>query len=96
MREPHGYWEIGKRGAAKDFAKPLGTLGCFGLAMIVLVLMAGPFMNLLLVFFFWRLCFFLPSWIGGGIETIAVEQWRVYLQYCVIANLMVLIIHMLP
>lgn len=61
-----------------------------------LVYLAGPFMNLLLVFFFWWLNFFLPSWIGGGIETMAVEQWRVYLQYCVIVNLMVLIIHILP
>lgn len=61
-----------------------------------LVYLAGPFMNLLLVLFFWWLNFFLPTLVGGGAESIAVEQWRVYLQYCVIVNLMILLIHILP
>lgn len=61
-----------------------------------LVYLAGPFTNLLLVLFFWWLYFFLPALVGGGTESIAVEQWRVYLQYCVIVNLMICLIHMLP
>jgi Zn-dependent protease len=61
-----------------------------------LVYAAGPLINILLVFFFWWLYFLLPTWIGGGLEKIAVEQWRVYLQYCVIVNLMIGMIHLFP
>ncbi|MBP1962021.1 site-2 protease family protein [Paenibacillus aceris] len=62
-----------------------------------LVFAAGPFTNLLLALFFWWLYFFLPSFIvGGASESIVVEQWRVYLQYGVIVNLMICFIHMLP
>ncbi|TXK76541.1 site-2 protease family protein [Paenibacillus sp. N3.4] len=61
-----------------------------------LVYAAGPFTNLLLVLFFWWLYFFLPAWFGGGTESITVEEWRVYLQYCVIVNLMICFIHMIP
>lgn len=61
-----------------------------------LVYLAGPLTNLLLVLFFWWLNFFLPSLAGGGTESITAEQWRVYLQYCVIVNLMIFLIHMLP
>jgi Zn-dependent protease len=61
-----------------------------------LVYLAGPFTNLLLVLFFWWLYFFLPTLVGGGTESITVEQWRVYLQYCIIVNLMICLIHLLP
>ncbi|NEW06136.1 site-2 protease family protein [Paenibacillus sp. SYP-B3998] len=63
---------------------------------LTFVYLVGPLMNLLLVFFFWWLYFFAPTWIGRGVETIAVEEWRVYLQYCVIVNLMMGMIHLLP
>lgn len=61
-----------------------------------IVYAAGPFTNLLLALFFWWLYFFLPSFFGGASESIVVEQWRVYLQYGVIVNLMITFIHMLP
>lgn len=61
-----------------------------------LVYVAGPFMNLVLVLFFWWLYFYLPALLGGATESLVVEQWRVYLQYCVIVNLMVGLIHLLP
>ncbi|SDN88942.1 Zn-dependent protease (includes SpoIVFB) [Paenibacillus sp. yr247] len=61
-----------------------------------LVYLAGPFTNMLLALFFWWLYFFLPALVGETAESMTVEQWRVYLQYCVIVNLMIFIIHMLP
>ncbi|MCY9694081.1 site-2 protease family protein [Paenibacillus alginolyticus] len=61
-----------------------------------LVYLAGPFTNLLLVLFFWWLYFFLPDLVGGATESTTVELWRVYLQYCVIVNLMICLIHMMP
>ncbi|NOU99262.1 site-2 protease family protein [Paenibacillus planticolens] len=62
-----------------------------------LVFAVGPFINLLLALFFWWLYFFLPSLMAGGAsESIVVEQWRVYLQYGVIVNLMICFIHILP
>ncbi|MEW9699046.1 site-2 protease family protein [Paenibacillus sp. SI8] len=61
-----------------------------------LVYLAGPLMNIGLVFFFWWLYFFLPAWVGEGMETTAIEEWRVYLQYCVIVNVMIGLIHILP
>lgn len=62
-----------------------------------LVYIAGPLTNLLLALFFWWLYFFLPSIVSGDAsESIVVEQWRVYLQYGVIVNLMICMIHILP
>ncbi|UKS30651.1 site-2 protease family protein [Paenibacillus sp. HWE-109] len=61
-----------------------------------LVYAAGPFTNLLLALFFWWLNFFLPAFAGGTAESITVEQWRVYLQYGVIVNIMICLIHLLP
>lgn len=61
-----------------------------------LVYLAGPLTNLVLVLFFWWLYFFLPTILGSATESIVVEQWRVYLQYCVIVNLMIGLIHLLP
>ncbi|MEC0271229.1 site-2 protease family protein [Paenibacillus anseongense] len=61
-----------------------------------IVYAAGPFTNLLLALFFWWLYFFLPAFFGGASESITVEQWRVYLQYGVIVNLMICLIHILP
>jgi Zn-dependent protease len=61
-----------------------------------LVYLAGPLTNLVLVLFFWWLYFFLPTLLGAASESIVVEQWRVYLQYCVIVNLMIGLIHLLP
>ncbi|MDD9267585.1 site-2 protease family protein [Paenibacillus sp. GCM10023248] len=62
-----------------------------------LVYIAGPLTNLLLALFFWWLYFFLPSFVqGDASESIVVEQWRVYLQYGVIVNIMLAVIHMVP
>ncbi|MFC5448029.1 site-2 protease family protein [Paenibacillus aestuarii] len=61
-----------------------------------LVYAAGPFMNLLLVLLFWWLYFFLPSLFGGSPESVTIEEWRVYLQYCIIVNLLIGLIHLLP
>ncbi|NQX64944.1 site-2 protease family protein [Paenibacillus alba] len=61
-----------------------------------LVFLAGPVINLLLALLFWWLYFFLPSIVGGTAESITVEQWRVYLQYGVIVNIMLCFIHILP
>jgi Zn-dependent protease len=56
-----------------------------------LVYAAGPVMNLLLVFFFWWLYF---AFQAG--ESVTVEAWKSLLQYCVIVNLMYVLIHLLP
>ncbi|NQX58957.1 site-2 protease family protein [Paenibacillus qinlingensis] len=61
-----------------------------------IVYLAGPLTNLVLVLFFWWLYFYLPALLGGATESLVVEQWRVYLQYCVIVNLMIGLIHLLP
>ncbi|KRE98250.1 hypothetical protein ASG89_04340 [Paenibacillus sp. Soil766] len=61
-----------------------------------LVYLAGPLTNLVLVLFFWWLYFYLPALLGVATESLVVEQWRVYLQYCVIVNLMIGLIHLLP
>jgi Zn-dependent protease len=61
-----------------------------------LVYAAGPLVNLLLVFFFWWLYFYIPSFYGNGAESITLETWKTYLQYGVIVNLMLCMIHLLP
>lgn len=61
-----------------------------------IVYLAGPLTNLVLVLFFWWLYFYLPALLGAATESLVVEQWRVYLQYCVIVNLMIGLIHLLP
>ncbi|NOU63071.1 site-2 protease family protein [Paenibacillus sp. LMG 31461] len=61
-----------------------------------IVYLAGPLANLVLVLFFWWLYFYLPALLGAASESLVVEQWRVYLQYCVIVNLMIGLIHLLP
>lgn len=61
-----------------------------------LVYLAGPVTNFVLVLFFWWLYFYLPALLGAATESMVVEQWRVYLQYCVIVNVMVGLIHLLP
>jgi Zn-dependent protease len=61
-----------------------------------LVYLAGPVTNIVLVLFFWWLYFFLPTLLGAATESMVVEQWRVYLQYCVIVNVMIGLIHLLP
>lgn len=61
-----------------------------------LVYLAGPVTNFVLVLFFWWLYFYLPALLGAATESMVVEQWRVYLQYCVIVNVMIGLIHLLP
>jgi Zn-dependent protease len=61
-----------------------------------LIYISGPLLNLLLVFISWWLYFSIPSFFDGGESTASMEMWRVFLQYCVIVNLMVFIIHLLP
>lgn len=61
-----------------------------------LVYLAGPLTNLVLVLFFWWLYFYLPTFLDMTTESMVVEHWRVYLQYFVIVNLMVGLIHLLP
>ncbi|MGG1515195.1 M50 family metallopeptidase [Paenibacillus oryzisoli] len=61
-----------------------------------LVYAAGPLMNLLLGIIFWWLNFTLPETFGARMETLDVEMWRIYLQYAVIVNVMLGLIHFLP
>ncbi|UJF31185.1 site-2 protease family protein [Paenibacillus hexagrammi] len=61
-----------------------------------LVYAAGPLSNLLLVFFFWWLYFYLPAWDTGKIENFSIEMWKVYIQYGIIVNVMLVLIHILP
>ncbi|WNR42494.1 site-2 protease family protein [Paenibacillus roseipurpureus] len=63
---------------------------------LTLIYAAGPLTNLVLVLIFWWLNFYLPDLLGASAESIAPEQWRVYLQYCVIVNLMMGLLHVLP
>jgi Zn-dependent protease len=60
-----------------------------------LVYVAGPIVNLLLAFLFWWLYFYIPSFYGGA-ESVTVETWKTYLQYGVIVNVMLFIIHLIP
>jgi Zn-dependent protease len=62
---------------------------------LTLVYAAGPLVNLLFVFFFWWLYFFIPSFYGGA-ESAILEIWKTYLEYGVIVNLMLFLIHLLP
>lgn len=60
-----------------------------------IVYLSGPLTNLLLVFLFWWLYFSIPSFFSNS-ESVMLETWRNFIQYGVIVNLMMFLIHILP
>jgi Zn-dependent protease len=62
---------------------------------ITLVYLSGPLANLLLVFLCWWLYFSIPGYFSG-MQSYNLEIWKTFMQYGVIVNLMLFIIHLLP